>query len=256
MVMMPESAAPILSDIYFFGNFWARVLPQNRVDVLPSFPANLPLRPLKECCIEMKTFVLFLAAVVLISPKVFAKCGFRGGVRHCEEFQVGIQLPAITKPEIREKFWSGDFCECWLNSGTTTIKVIFNTPGKCPSVGSKVMGNVYPLCQDTGRWTDAEAVFEPKAKSECNKSHEAAFREAAKRAEKIKKGMSKSEVENIFRELDHVEWQKKSAVYYEHPQVLIDIPYDEKYETVVGPARVFEGNSGGTFANWSPFKRQ
>jgi hypothetical protein len=24
----------------FVGNFWARVLPQNRVDVPPSFPAN------------------------------------------------------------------------------------------------------------------------------------------------------------------------------------------------------------------------
>ena len=204
----------------------------------------------------MKTFLLIFAAVVLISPTGFAKCGFQGGVRHCEEFQVGSQLPAITKPEIREKFWSGDFCECCLNSGTTTIKVIFSVPGKCPSVGSKVTGNVYPLCQDTGRWTDAAFVFEPREESECNKSQATVLREAAKRAEQIKKGMSKSEVENIFRELDHLEWQKKSAVYYEHPEVLIEIPYDEKYETVVGPARVFKGNPGrGNFANWSPFKR-
>jgi hypothetical protein len=78
-----------------------------------------------------------------------------------------------------------------------------------------------------------------------------------KAAEGIKKGMARSEVENIFKELDHLNWQRKTIVYYEHPQVLIEVPYDEKYELVIGPARVFEGDSGGdSLANWSPFKRQ
>jgi len=75
-------------------------------------------------------------------------------------------------------------------------------------------------------------------------------------SEAIKAGMTRSQVENIFREFDHLNWQTKTAVYYEHPQVLIEIPYDEKYLVVLGPARVFEGDPGGTFANWIPFKRE
>lgn len=206
----------------------------------------------------MKTVPLLCAIVLLMCPPSFSKCTFpRGSVRHCEEFQVGNQLQAITKTEIREKFWSGDYCECSLESATTTIKAIFSTPGKCPAVGSKVLGNCYPLCQDTGRWTKADFVFQQKDRNDCNMSHTARLHEMVKAAEGIKEGMARSEVENIFKELDHLNWQRKTAVYYEHPRVLIEVPYDEKYESVIGPARVFEGDSdGSSLANWSPFKRQ
>jgi hypothetical protein len=154
------------------------------------------------------------------------------------------------------EFWSGDYCECSLQLGSTTIKAIFSNPGKCPSVGSKGLGDVRPLCQDTGTWTAADFVFYQKDENECNKSHTARLREVVKMAEAIKEGMARSQADNIFREIDHLNWQTKTAVYYEHPQVLIEIPYDEKYLVVIGPARVFEGDPRGTFANWIPFKRE
>ena len=107
-----------------------------------------------------------------------------------------------------------------------------------------------------GRWTAADFVFDPKPNEYCLQSHDVRIREVNFLAQKVKIGMLRSEVDKIFTEVDFDSWEKKTLTYYEHPSVLIEVPYDKDFKTVVGEAKVYEGNShGGSFATWSPRKR-
>ena len=200
---------------------------------------------------------MLIVVLVIGCGDLFAKCGRAFGNQHCLELTFIETLAPITPSKVREKGWSANFCEGVMISGTNIYKVIFTDREKCPDVGESLVGNLFKLCQDTGRWTAADFVFYPKPNEYCVKSHEVRIGEVNISAQKVKIGMLRSEVEQIFNEVDFDGWEKKTITYYEHPSVLIEVPYDEDFKTVVGEAKVSTGNShGGTFATWNPWKKQ
>ena len=201
--------------------------------------------------LTIKIFISFIVLFV-IAEEGFAKCGAHK-VYYCQNVKFESKLEPVSLPLFKEE---SSYCEGNVSfsadEGVQNLKVIIGEKGECPEEGASMLGTVSPLCQDTGRWTNADYVLFPVSQDYCRVTQAEKLEEVKKRSLEIKIGMTQKDVEKIFSDIDNFKWELKAIIYYEYPDVLIEIPYDDNY-LVNGEVKVYKGTpSLRSYTPWQP----
>ncbi len=198
---------------------------------------------MKRRSFYLATIGIGILFILLIQSKdVLAKCAVQKPY-YCQniEFQNKIE-PMSTSPLEKQ---ATDYCQGTIKfeteDGKRYINAVFSEKGKCPEKYANIFGTVMPICQDTGRWTNADYVLFLQAKDNCSLTQEERLEEVKTRANKISLGMNRIEVEKIFLDIDSYQSDPKTVIYYEYPDVLIAVPYDDK-DTVNGEVKINKGS--------------
>jgi hypothetical protein len=122
-----------------------------------------------------------------------------------------------------------EYCAGWTTLKGVRTGIVLQDPGPCPANGTSMIGNLTSICQDTGAWTTATEWFISKPQF-CLMSHKQRRQEAKVRAGKIRKGMTREQIHEMMKDYEYIGSgfaAEFTEQYYGHPDVVIEIPFDE-----------------------------
>ena len=174
-------------------------------------------------------FIWFVfAAVILFIVHLaagWAKCANQK-VYYCASVVFEKEMPELTFGGLGgygKQYCAGSFA---LSHGSVTAVIMDKEP--CPAPGSHLVGHLATLCQDTGRWTKAVYRFS-REPDFCSRSYDESLRQARATAAKVHPGMTRAQVHEVMKDFVLVGSGSFSfsEQYYLHPNIGLDVPFDE-----------------------------
>jgi hypothetical protein len=152
-----------------------------------------------------------------------AKCG---DMKHyfCVPIVFQSADPGIKKSGAFPKYCSG-----LARIKDETVGVVFQDEGACPQNGTALVAHVTSICQDTGAWTKALYWVAPRP-AFCLMSHDQRRIQAKELAGKIHPGMTRSAVRTLLKDYEYIGAgfsSEFSEQFYGHPNVVIEVPFNE-----------------------------
>jgi hypothetical protein len=143
-------------------------------------------------------------------------------------------------PDLKAKGRFPDQCSGWVKLKDDSVGVVFQNKGPCPIGKTALIGHVTSICQDTGHWTDATYWYDPQPYF-CLMSHEQRRDQAKSLAGKIRTGMTHDEVRKVLKDYEYIGSgfsANFSEQYYGHPNVMIEVPFEEPDPDSPGESKV------------------
>jgi hypothetical protein len=164
--------------------------------------------------------VLLVVVVLTASSTPMAKCA-RSAQFYCVHATFERVRPELSLGPVTNRCFGALKLE-----NAKSVSVVFRDPRACPAPGAEVVGDLSLLCQDTGRWTDAEYSFIADQEVFCRRSADAATTLSRLLAASITKGMSRREVHDRLSSLKFLEGTLIEK-YYLHPHTVLEVTYDQ-----------------------------
>lgn len=166
----------------------------------------------------MKLAFILLVPLSFAPTYVVAKCANKQSF-HCVEFS------KIESFNEKHSKCSG-LVDIKMGSERKKLSMVFRDKASCSS-RTTFVGHLLPLCQDETVWTKAEYEFRPSSRQKCSVNHKQKLKFVKANVERIVVGMTRKDVEKWFNEIDNWDLKKSTTSYYEHPNIIIEIPFDQ-----------------------------
>jgi hypothetical protein len=179
----------------------------------------------------------FILIFIFWSLSVSAKCIFTP-TRYCPEMKVlGPIKPISRQTRVKGEPPSRGMSACEvkmeirvsLSEMPMTAGVLMPGVTICPKRGTSMTGTLVPLCQDTGRFTNADYRLQPETAAYCNEDHLEKLKAVRKKAGALHDEMSAADVAAVFSRQISVNARGQNGEireYYEHPAIVVKVPFE------------------------------
>ena len=159
------------------------------------------------------------AGALLRSQNSFAKCANMEAY-YCASVVFEKEMPDLNTGDYGKQYCSGSLK---LSQASVTAVLLDQEP--CPAPGTRLLGHLGTLCQDTGRWTNAVYWYSRKPDF-CTRSYDDTLREAQATAANIQPGATRTHVRELLKEYVLL-GGSFTEQYYLHPDIVLEVTFDE-----------------------------
>jgi len=173
-----------------------------------------------------KPFLILVAAAHTL-------IGSQDASAKCAEYKAYYCANAIFEremPDLSIENFGKQYCMGSIRFGHRSVTAVFMDKQPCPAPGASVVGHLYSLCQDHGKWTHAGYTY-TREPDFCTMSYEEGLKDAQETAASIHLGATRPQVHDIMkhyvRMLVPTRPHFDGEEYYVHPDIVLLIPFNE-----------------------------